>query len=170
MVDGIERRSAEALAETAGVPVKQFVKDVADDGFELGLADDATLEEIAWAFSHDRFATETCEPVLLEARPGYCKLRMDIQPHQLNAHGSLMGGAMFTVCDFAFGIAASIGQPATVSTSCSIDFLTAPKTDAIEVECTIEKNGRTLCFGKACVRDLAGNLVARMNVTGFHKR
>lgn len=133
------------------------------------LHDGATIDEVREFFRGDRFAYEALSPVIEEARRGYAKVRLDIAPSHRNVYGNLMGGATFTLCDYAFSIAACIGQPPTVTTNCSIDYLGVPKTDTVVAEAVIEKAGRSLAFGIVRVRDSAGNPVARVNATGFRK-
>lgn len=130
---------------------------------------DATLEEVRAFFARDRYATVACGAAIEQARPGYARVSLAIGENHLNGMGSLMGGVSFTMADFAFAVAANVGGAPTVSTNCSIDFLGAPKTDALEAECRVEKDGRSLCFARVDVRDSAGNPVARVNVTGFRK-
>lgn len=134
------------------------------------VAADASLDEVRAFFANDRYATVACGAVIDQARPGYARVSLAVEENHLNGMGSLMGGVPFTMADFAFAVAANIGQAPTVSTNCSIDFLGAPKTSELVAECRVEKDGRTLCFARVDVADSAGNPVARMNVTGFRKR
>lgn len=134
------------------------------------VAADATIDEVREFFAHDRYATAACGAVIEEAGPGYARVGLNVREIHLNGMGSLMGGVSFTMADFAFAVASNVGQPPTVSTNCSIDFLGTPKTDALVAVCRMEKDGRTLCFARVDVEDSAGNPVARVNVTGFRKR
>ena len=60
---------------------------------------------------------------LLEARPGYARIAMEIDHHMLNGHGIAHGGYVFTLADTAFGAASNSGRPMTVAASAAIDFL-----------------------------------------------
>ena len=40
-----------------------------------------------------------------EVDDGYAKCSLEIQPHHLNAANTVMGGAIFTLADFAFAVA-----------------------------------------------------------------
>lgn len=130
---------------------------------------DASIDEIREAFASDRFAATALSPVVEEARPGYSRVRVHIVENHLNGLGALMGGVSFTMGDFAFAIASNVGQPPTVSTNASIDFMGVPKTGDLVAECTVEKAGRTLCFATAKISDDAGNPVTRINFTGCRK-
>ena len=59
-------------------------------------------------FKSDRFARQAGVE-LVEAGPGYAKARMRITPGHLNAGGVCQGGAIFTLADFAFGVACNTG-------------------------------------------------------------
>ena len=58
-------------------------------------------------FSHDIYATETTGIVIEEAEPGHAVCSFSIDKRHLNAHNRVMGGAIFTLADFAFAIAAN---------------------------------------------------------------
>ena len=136
---------------------------------DIVISGEATLEEIRAFFSNDRYATVACGAAIEEARPGFSRVSLLLGDNHRNGLGSVMGGVSFTMGDFAFAVAANVGNPPTVSTNCSIDFLGTAKTDKLVAECRVEKDGRSLCFARVDVTDSAGNPVARMNVTGFRR-
>ena len=53
------------------------------------------LEQIQKVFANDRFATDN-GAVIEQVDEGYAKCWLEIQPHHLNAAGTVMGGAIFT--------------------------------------------------------------------------
>lgn len=130
---------------------------------------DASLDEVRAFFVNDHYATLSLSPVIEEACPGYARVSMDIEERHLNGMGALMGGVSFTLADYAFAIASNIGQPPTVSTNNSIDYLGAPKDSRLVAVCEMEKSGRSLCFARVSVTDGTGRAVARVNITGFRK-
>ena len=62
------------------------------------------LEQIREFFAKDRFATDN-GATIEEVDDGYAKCSLEIQPHHLNAANTVMGGAIFTLADFAFAVA-----------------------------------------------------------------
>ena len=62
------------------------------------------LEQVQKVFANDRFATEN-GVVIDEVDDGYAKCSLEIQPHHLNAANTVLGGAIFTLADFAFAVA-----------------------------------------------------------------
>lgn len=133
------------------------------------LPEEATLAEVIEHFSGDLFATSSLSPTIEEAHHGHSRVSMNIQPHHLNAVGSLMGGVPFVLSDYAFAIATNIGQAPTVSVSSTIDHLGVPKTDKLIATCDLDKDGRSLVFATVVVTDDAGNPVARTYMKGYRK-
>lgn len=73
------------------------------------MADD-TLDQIREKFSHDRFATEACGCRVDEARAGHAVCSLDLTPKHINEKGVPMGGAIFTLADFAIAVASNLGR------------------------------------------------------------
>lgn len=85
-----------------------------------------TIEELREFFEADRFAAEM-GAVITECGEGGATVEMDAGPRHLNAAGTVQGGALFTLADFAFAVAANAGGVPTVSLQNSISFLHAVK-------------------------------------------
>ena len=66
-----------------------------------------SLTEIQEAFSHDRFATNQANIRIVSAQPDFAVCEMPITPEHLNARGTVMGGAIFTLADFTAAVAAN---------------------------------------------------------------
>jgi acyl-CoA thioesterase len=68
-------------------------------------------------FLKDSFGKE-CGVILLEASPGKARVKMEITEKHLNSHGTVHGGAIFTLADTAFAVASnSHGIPAAAINS-----------------------------------------------------
>ncbi len=127
-----------------------------------------TLEEIKKRFSGDRFATETAGVEIMEAEPGRAVCIMPIQPKLLNANNVPMGGALFTLADFTFAVAANgFSETISVSQNVSMTFLATAKGKTLTAEASCLKAGRRTCLYQVDVRDDAGVYVAHMTVNGF---
>ena len=61
-------------------------------------------------FANDRFAAR-CGIELLAVSPGQARARMSLRPDHLNGLGSVQGGAIFTLADFAFAAASNSHGP-----------------------------------------------------------
>lgn len=119
-------------------------------------------------FKNDIYATETSGIVIEESRENYARCSMKIERIHLNAANYVMGGAIFTLADFTFAVAANMGNDLTVSLSSQIDYLNPTKGPVLYCEAQSIKNGKTICFFKLKVFDDEG-LVATISTSGFRK-
>lgn len=124
------------------------------------------LEKAREIFSKDLFATECTGIVIEEASPGFAKCSLAVEPRHCNALGNPMGGVIFTMADFAFAIAANLGQDTTVSQSAQITYLSACKGKRLIAEAHVIKTGRTVCFYQIDVSDELGNRIAFVTSSG----
>ena len=127
-----------------------------------------TIEELREFFEADRFAAEM-GAVITECGEGGATVEMDAGPRHLNAAGTVQGGALFTLADFAFAVAANAGGVPTVSLQNSISFLHAVKPGRLTARAERVSETRRTCCYEVSVTDEAGNLTARMSVTGYRR-
>lgn len=127
------------------------------------------LEQAKKFFSKDRYATEVTGIVIEEADVNYAKCSLEIEDRHLNAAGTVMGGAIFTLADLTFGVAANIDQPPTVSLSSTITYLGVCKGKKLIATAKCEKSGMSTCSFTIHVTDELGTPVAVVSATGFRK-
>ena len=127
-----------------------------------------TIEELREFFEADRFAAEM-GAVITECGEGGATVEMDAGPRHLNAAGTVQGGALFTLADFAFAVAANAGGVPTVSLQNSISFLHAVKPGRLTARAERVSETRRTCCYDVSVTDETGNLTARMSVTGYRR-
>ncbi len=125
---------------------------------------DPTLGEVQARFANDRFATEACGCTVIEARDGHAVCGLTIGPSHLNAMGAVMGGAIFTLADFALAVASNLREH-HVSVNSTIDFMSGVRGKRLFATCNVTKRGRTLSFYTVDVSDELSTPVARMNAT-----
>lgn len=130
---------------------------------------DTPLEDIQAFFAQDRFATEACGCRVVEASCGHAVTEFDIASVHRNAMGAVMGGAIFTVADFALAVACNIGEEPTVSVSNTIEFFAGARGERLIATCDADKSGRSLGFYTVDVTDELGTHVARMTATCFRR-
>ena len=78
-----------------------------------------------------------------------------------------MGGAIFTLIDFAFAAASSAVHRPTVVQQASVNFLNAARGGVLTARASCRKDGRTSCVYTVDVTDDAGRDVASATMTGF---
>lgn len=133
------------------------------------LSEDSTLEEVQTFFAQDRFASEACGCEVLEAARGHAVCAFVIGQQHLNAMGNVMGGAIFTLADFALAIACNVGEAPTVSVQSSIEYFSAAKGTRLIATADADKSGRSLGFYTVDIADELGTKVARMTATCFRR-
>lgn len=125
-----------------------------------------TLDEVRERFSHDRFATVN-GAVIDEIGEGYAKCSMILNDTHRNALGAVMGGAIFTLADFAFAVASNWNKNPQVSLNASVSFLGKAQGSRLVAEARKLKEGRKTCYYEVMVSDEHGNQVAHMTCNGF---
>ncbi len=125
-----------------------------------------TIDEVRERFSHDRFATVN-GAVIDEIEEGYAKCSMELNDTHRNALGAVMGGAIFTLADFAFAVASNWNKNPQVSLNASISFLGRAKGSKLIAAARKIKEGRKTCYYEVTISDELGNQVAHMTSNGF---
>lgn len=126
-----------------------------------------TLEEIREYFSGDLFATQAAGASIEQAEDGYACCSLEIQKVHRNARGTVMGGAIFTLADFAFAVAANCGNQSVVTLTSQISYLGTAKGNRLIAEAKRVKQGRSTGYYTVSIRDELGNPVAEVTGTGF---
>lgn len=117
----------------------------------------------------DVFAMKTTGIVIDEVDADYAKCSLTVDERHLNAHGSVMGGVIFTLADFTFGVVANLNHVPTVTLSSNINFINVPRGPIIYAEARPIKDGRRIGFYEVIVTDSEGNLVANVSINGYKK-
>jgi len=125
-------------------------------------------EELIRRFSQDLYATALTGAEIREAEPMRAVCSLKLRSDHRNANGAPMGGAIFTLADFAFAVAANgFAEKVTVSQHVSITFLSPARGRELLAEAKCLKAGRTTCLYEVDVRDDLGTYVAHATVNGF---
>ena len=92
---------------------------------------------------------------------------MDITDDHRNALGGIMGGAIFTLADFAFAVASNNDHRPTVALDVNIHYLSASKGDRLFARSRCVKSGRTTSIFEITVTDDSGKEIAMFIGTGY---
>ena len=114
------------------------------------------LEEAREFFKADIFATQTTGIVIEEVADGYARCSLETEEKHMAAHHHVMGGALFTMADFAFAVAANPPGQMTVTATSNISYISQIK------------DGRRACYYETQITDGLGNLVAVVTAMGMH--
>ncbi len=126
-------------------------------------------EQAVERFSNDIYAVSTTGVKIEEAGVNYSKCSLVIDERHYNVNRDVMGGAIFTLADYAFGVASNTGNLNTVSLSSSINFVRATKGPVLYAEAKCIKSGKSITFFEITVTDSAGIVVATVMANGFVK-
>ncbi|MBR2926510.1 MAG: PaaI family thioesterase [Clostridia bacterium] len=132
------------------------------------MTDERSLTDLQAEYRNDRFATEAgC--VIVEAHRDRVVCEMPVSEKLLNAHGDVMGGAIFTLADFTFAVASNyLGIP-SVAIECNIRYYARTKGTKLIAICTTDKDGRTLGHYTVEISDDTGRKIAGFTAVAFHK-
>lgn len=118
---------------------------------------------------NDRFATELAGISIVSVGAGKAICEMPITSMHLNARGTVMGGAIFTLADYTAAVAANAESPEgdTITMHGDITFLNAAKGSKLIATAHCIKSGRTLCLYEVMIIDEQGSTVAHATMNGF---
>ena len=128
-----------------------------------------SLQEAQAYFQNERFATSN-GMTLEELSETRAVCAMEIAENHHNALGGVMGGAIFTLADFAFAVACNQDHSPTVAIDVSIHFLSAPRGERLIARARRVKSGRTTGVWEVAVSDDLGRDVALFVGTGFKQQ
>ena len=118
-------------------------------------------------FGGDLYATETTSIIIEEVGEHYAKCSFEIQKKHQNAYGGVMGGAIFTLADYAFAVSSNFNQPQTVSTTSQISFLGMAKGKKLIAESSLIKDGKSTCLYSISITDDLGTKIAFVTINGM---
>lgn len=119
-------------------------------------------------FANDRFA-ERANIELLSASPGAARAKMSVQPYHLNGYGTVQGGAIFTLADFAFAAASNSHGSVAVAVNVSITFMKAGIAGTLWAEAKEVSKNHKLGSYTVEVKDDEGDLVALFQGLAYRK-
>lgn len=135
---------------------------------EPKLSEHPTDEEMQAFFCRDLFASKQANCRIVECWIGHGKAEMDIVPSMhFNAGGHVMGGAVFTLADYAFAAASMPGSVAAVSLTSTIEFMKSTKGSKLIATCDVDHVGRKVGFYTTDVVDDLGVHIARVVTTCY---
>ncbi len=126
------------------------------------------LKELQKLYKNDRFATNAgCRIIAADSDNVICE--MEICENLLNAHGSVMGGAIFTLADLAFAVASNLNGVPSVAIESNIRFYSATKGTKLIAICKTDKDGKNLGHYTVEIKDDLGKKIAGYTAVAFHK-
>lgn len=127
------------------------------------------MEKIREFFKKDKFA-EYNGIVLLEVSEGFAKAKMEITENHFNGIGTVHGGAIFTLADFTFAVAANSYGTITVAINANISFMKAATTGYLIAEAKEISKNLKLSTYTIDVTDDNGEIIAIFQGMAYRKK
>lgn len=118
-------------------------------------------------FEKDLFAKH-CGIQIDKIEPNASICSMTVQCIHKNAGNAVQGGAIFTLGDFAFAVAANSGEKKAVSLNNQINFMKKAQGEKLIARAHLISDTHKICFYHIDIEDELGTKVASMSVTGYY--
>ena len=128
------------------------------------------LERARSVFMTTTFATERVGCVIKAVSDGYARCSLALGPEHMNSLGMPMGGAVFTLADFAFGVASNFDRDVFVSSAAEVHFLAPAGGSVLYADAREIRSGRRTCLFAVTVTDELGTNMAYVTVSGVRVR
>ncbi len=126
------------------------------------------MDKIKDFFKNDKFA-EYVGIDTLDLSIGSAKCKMKIQKHHLNGIGTVHGGALFTLADFTFALAANSYGYVTVAINANISYMKAVKDGFLYAEAMeISRNPKISTY-TITIKDEQNELIALFQGLAYTK-
>jgi len=107
---------------------------------------------------------------ILEVGEGMALVNMKIMPFHFNGAGTVHGGAIFTLADFAFAIASNSHGQLAMGISTSINFVKAPITGTLYARASEQSRNAKLASYSVIVTDDEDSTVALFQGMVYRKK
>lgn len=120
------------------------------------------MKKIIELFKKDNFA-KGCGIEIEEIKSGFARCTMKVTPNHLNGIGLLMGGALFTLADFTFSLAANSHGIVAVTREATIVYLRKCTKGVVTAVATeIDRNEKSGTYAVE-ITDDEGEIIAKIN-------
>jgi acyl-CoA thioesterase len=124
--------------------------------------------DMQWFLERDRFA-QLLGIRLVEARPGYAKTAMDITDEHRNGAGVAHGGAIFSLADLAFAVAANSHGKLSLAVAASISYVKAGLGSTLYAEASEISLGNKMATYAIIITNDTGEAIASFQGTVYRK-
>ena len=127
------------------------------------------MKKIKEFFKKDKFA-EYAGIELLEVKEGWAKSKMEITENHLNGIGTVHGGAIFTLADFTFAVAANSYKTVTVAINANISFMKSASSGTLFAEAEEISTNPKIGTYTITITDDNGELIAIFQGMAYRKK
>lgn len=127
------------------------------------------MEKIRKFFKNDRFATLSNIEVV-DISLGKATTQMEVSEAHLNGIGTVHGGALFTLADFTFAVAANSYGTVTVAINANISFFKPVQKGVLTAEARELSGGGRIASYTVDIYDESRDLVAVFQGMAYRKK
>lgn len=127
------------------------------------------MEKILRFFENDRFA-DLSNIEVVSVSLGKATTQMEVEKMHLNGVGTVHGGALFTLADFTFALAANSHGRVTVAINANISYLKAVSSGLLTAEARELSSGGRIGSYTVDIYDEDHDLVAVFQGMAYRKR
>lgn len=120
-------------------------------------------------FARDRFAVDLTGIEIDWIHESSAQCSLLLTPMHLNGQNQVMGGVVFTLCDFAFAVASNTRHSPTVSLNAQINYHSGTRGTRLFAKAQCVRDGRNTCYYTVEVYDDLERHIASASITGFKK-
>jgi len=106
---------------------------------------------------------------VLDVGPGHAKVRMQISERIFNAADMVHGGAIFSLADYAFALAANAGEEIGIAISATMHYIHPAKQGFLYAECCEVSRNKRMGTYAATVTNDAGQTMATFQGLAYYK-
>ena len=125
-----------------------------------------SLEEAREFFKNDRFAAGNGMQIEKLSEDS-CVCSMLLTDQHKNAIGGIMGGAIFSLGDFAFAVTVNNVHMPSVAQQMSVNFLSMPTDGVLYAAAKVKRSGKTSIIVNIDITDDKGRDIAQIVGTGY---
>ena len=127
------------------------------------------MENILKFFENDRFA-DLSKIEVVSISPGKATSTMKVEEMHLNGVGTVHGGALFTLADFTFALAANSHNRVTVAINANISYFKAVSSGVLRAEARELSSGGRIASYTVDIYDEAHDMVAVFQGMAYRKK
>jgi acyl-CoA thioesterase len=106
---------------------------------------------------------------VVEVSPGHSKVRLKISEKLYNAADMVHGGALFSLADYAFALAANAGEDIGIAISATMHYIHPAKQGFLYAECREVTRNRRMGTYTATVTDEQGQTLSVFQGLAYYK-
>lgn len=130
------------------------------------------INEVRKYFKPETFSQEITGIEIDAVDENYARCSLKLDERHGNLYGNAMGGVIYTLADFTFGVASVYNRDyPTVTSTSNINFLNGAKIGStLYSEGKVLKDGQRICYCEVFIKDENGKDIAQATLTGVHIR